>query len=157
MIWYSGLTALFDFLLARAAPVSLPSGLSVALRPLFPFRQALYVQDFPLKPAPLCTLFAGLGSTHKPATSPFFFYYLTLVLSSPLCPLLHLSFYLKLSGRNCFLSPVLSDCNRSRHLFLTGNDAADELARRIALLVPSAISISLCSLISRIHSCLFSD
>ena len=42
------------------------------------------------------------------------------------------------------------------HSFLPGNDAADELARRGALLAPSAIPCSL-SLISRIHSCLFSD
>ena len=35
MIWYSGLTALFLFLLARAAPAYLPTALSVALRPLF--------------------------------------------------------------------------------------------------------------------------
>ena len=42
------------------------------------------------------------------------------------------------------------------HSFLPGNDAADELARRGALLVPSAIPFGL-SLISRIHSCFFSD
>ena len=41
--------------------------------------------------------------------------------------------------------------------FLPGNDAADELARRGALLAPYAISYSLSPLISRIHSCLFSD
>ena len=68
-----------------------------------------------LKPAPFCKLFASLGSTNKSATSHLFFSYLTLVLSSPPCPLLHLSFYLKLfgrSGRNCHLSfPVLSDYN----------------------------------------------
>ena len=44
-------------------------------------------------------------------------FYLTLVLSSPPCPFLHLLFYLKLcgrSGRNCLLSPpVLSDYNGS--------------------------------------------
>ena len=44
-------------------------------------------------------------------------FYLTLALSSPPCPLLHLSFYLKLSGRNgrnCLLSPpVLSGYNGS--------------------------------------------
>ena len=43
------------------------------------------------------------------------------------------------------------------HSFLPGNDAADELARRGALLAPSAIPCSLSSLISRIHSYLFSD
>ena len=37
MIWYSGPTALFLFLLARAVPAFLPTALSVALRPLFPF------------------------------------------------------------------------------------------------------------------------
>ena len=42
------------------------------------------------------------------------------------------------------------------HLFLPDNNAADELARRGALLVPSAIPCGL-SFISRIHSSLFSD
>ena len=89
----------------------------MALRPLFPFRQAQYVQVFPLKPAPFCTLFAGLGSTNKSAISPLFPSCLTLVLSSPPCPLLHLFSYLKLcgrSGRNCLLSLfVLSGYNGS--------------------------------------------
>ena len=69
MIWYSGLTAVFLFLLARAAPAYLPTALIVAQRPLFPFQQAQFVQVFPLKPAPFCTLFAGLGSTNKSAIS----------------------------------------------------------------------------------------
>ena len=43
------------------------------------------------------------------------------------------------------------------HSFLPGNNAADELARWGALLVPSAIPCSLSPLISCIHSCLFSD
>ena len=43
------------------------------------------------------------------------------------------------------------------HSFLPGNAAADELARRVALLAPSAIPCSLSPLIFRIHSCLFSD
>ena len=43
------------------------------------------------------------------------------------------------------------------HSFLPGNDTADELARRGALLASSAILCSLSPLISRIHSCLFSD
>ena len=117
MIWYSGQTALFLSLLARAAPAYLPTALSVALRPLFPFQQAQYAEVFPLKPAPFCTPFAGLGSTNKSAISLLFSYYLTFVLSLPPCPLLHLSSYLKLcgrSGRNCLLfPPVLSGCNRS--------------------------------------------
>ena len=72
---------------------------------------------FPLKPAPFCTLFAGLGNTIKSAIFLLFFSCLTLVLSSPPCPLLHLSCYLKLcgrSGRNCPFSPsVLSGYNGS--------------------------------------------
>ena len=43
------------------------------------------------------------------------------------------------------------------HSFPPGNDAADELARRGALLAPSAIPCSLFPLISRIHSRLISD
>ena len=68
-IWYSELTALFFFLLARAALAYLPTGFSMALRPLFPSQQAQYAQVFPLKPAPFCTLFAGLDSTNKSAIS----------------------------------------------------------------------------------------
>ena len=73
--------------------------------------------SFSLKPAPFCTLFASLSSTNKSAISLLFSSYLTLVLSSPPCPLLHLSSYLKpcgRSGRNCLLSPpILSGCNGS--------------------------------------------
>ena len=53
-------------------------------------------------------LFAGLGSTNKSTTFLLFSFYLTLVLSSPPCPFLHLSFYFSLfgrSGKNCLLSP----------------------------------------------------
>ena len=42
-------------------------------------------------------------------------------------------------------------------LVSAGNDTADELARRRALLVPPAIPCSLSPFISRIHSSLFSD
>ena len=111
MIWCFEQTALFLFLLARAAPAYLPTALSVALWPLVPFEQAQYAQVFPLKPAPFCTLFAGIGSSNKSTTSVLFFSYLTLAMSSPPRPLIHFSLYRNLSsrsGRNCLLSPVPS-------------------------------------------------
>ena len=62
-------------------------------------------------------VFCCLSSTNNSAIFLFFSYYLTLVLSSPPCPLLHFSFNFKLcgrSGRNCLFSPpVLSDYNGS--------------------------------------------
>ena len=61
VIWTD--SSVFFFLLAKAALASLQTGLFVVLRPPFPFWQAQFVQVFPLKPAPFCTLFAGLAST----------------------------------------------------------------------------------------------
>ena len=160
MIWYSGLTALSLFLLERAALAYLPTALSVASWPLFPSQQAKHVQVFPLKPAAFCRLFAGLGSTNKSATS-------LLLLSNSRSVLATLS-----SSPSFLLSQTLWQIWQERsilyscsirlqwvpgHSFLPGNDAADELARRGTLLGPSAIPCSLSLLISRIHSCLFSD
>ena len=99
MIWYSGLTALLFFLLAKAAPAYLPTAHSMAaLRPPFPFRKAWFVQVFPLKPAPFCTLFAGLGSTNKSFTSH-------LLLSNSCSVLSSIFPFTIISGRNCLLSP----------------------------------------------------
>ena len=131
------------------------------MRPLFPFGQAQYVQVFPLKPAPFCTLFAGLGSINKSAISLLFSSCMTLVLSSPPCPLLHLSSYLKLcgrSGRNCLLfPPVLSGYNGSpdtrfsrETMRLMSWPDGERYLHPLQSLVVSP-------LISRIHSCLFSD
>ena len=156
-IWCSEQTALFLFLLAKAALAYLPTALSVASRPPFIFQQAQYAQIFPLKPAPSRTLFAGLGSTNKPAISLLFSSYLTLALSLLPCSL-HLSFYLNLCQKpfSLFSSSIRLKWVPG-HSFLPDDDAADELARRGALLVPSAMPCSLSSLISGIHSSLFSD
>ena len=161
-IWCFGLTALFILFLAKAALAYLPTALFVALRPLFPLRQVQYAQVFPLKPAPFCTLFAGLGSTNKSAISHLFSYYLTLVLSSPLCSLLHFSFLSQTLWQIWQKLSSLSSCTIRlqrvpRHSFLPGSDAADELARRGTLVVLTANPCSLSPVISRIHSCLFWD
>ena len=85
VLWTDGTV---PFFWAKAALAYLPTALSVALRPLFPFQQAQFVQVSLLKPAPFCKHFAGLISTNKSAISLLLSFYLTLVLSSPPCPLL---------------------------------------------------------------------
>ena len=103
-VWHSALfhkliSAGLSFFFALAyLPTAL--SLSVALSPLLSFQQAQYAQ-VPQK----LRHSASFCSTNKSAT----FSHLTLALSLPPCPLLHLFFYFKLSGRNCLLSPsVLS-------------------------------------------------
>ena len=110
MIWFSKLTALFLFLLAKADLVYWPTALFVALRLLFCNQQVQYVQVFPLKPAPFCTLFAGLSNTNKSAISLLQSdsRFVLASLSSP--P----SFILSQTLAETVLSPsVLSGCNRS--------------------------------------------
>ena len=98
-----------------------------------------------------------LISTAPTSLPLLFFSYLNLALSSP--P----SFFLPQSLWQIWYElSSLSSCSIRpqwvpRYSFLLGNDAADELARRRALLVPSVIPCSLFSLISHIHSYLFSD
>ena len=147
IIWYSGLTVLFLFLLAKAALTYLLTALSLVLRPLFPSQQAQYVQVIPLKPTPICMLFAGLGSTNKSVIS--------LLLLSDSCSVLA-----TLSSPPSFLLPQtlwqiwqelssLSSCSTRLqwvrgHSFLPNNDAADDLARQEALLAPSSSYLSSC-------------
>ena len=83
-------------------------------------------------------------------------YYLTLVLSSLPCPLLHLSSYLKLcgrSGRNCLLSHALSRYNGSPDTrFYRATTRLMSWPDGVCYLRPP-----LSLVVSRIHSCLFSD
>ena len=133
----------------------------MALRPLFPFQQAQYAHVFSQTSAPFCKLFVGLVSTNKSSIFLLFSSSLTLVLSSPPCPLLHLSSHLKLcgrSGRNCLLSPVLSGYNGSLDTrFYRGTTRLMSWPDGERYLRPLQFPCSLSPLISRIHSCLFSD
>ena len=160
MIWCFGMTAVFLFVLARAAPAFLPTAVAVALRPLFLFRQAQYVPVSPLKPAPFYVLFAGLGSTNKPATSLLLLSdsrsVLATVSSPPSFLLSQTLWQIWQEVSSLFYCSIRLQWVPG-HWFLPGNNSADELARRGALLAPSAIPCSLFALIYRIHSRLFSD
>ena len=155
MTWYSGQTALFLFLLVRAAPAYLPTALSVELRPLFPFQQAQYVQDFLLKPAPFCTLFAGLSSTNKPATSFLLLFNSRSVLATLSSPP---SFLLSQTLWQIWqeLSSVPSGYNGPPGIhFSRGTTRLTSWPGGERYLRPPQPLVA--SLISRIHSCLFSD
>ena len=127
----------------------------MAIRLLFPFRQAQYVLVFLLKPAPFCTLFAGHRSTNKSAISLLFLSDSRSALSS-IFPVISNSLA-HLAGTFFSLLLLYQAIMGPGHSFLPGNNVADELARWRRLLAPFAIPCSLSPLISRIHCCLFSD
>ena len=100
------------------------------------FRKVQFVQVFMLKPAPFCKFFAGLGSTNKSSISLLSESCFVLAV----CPLLRLSFYLKLWKKLSFFSSCTIKLQWvPGHSFLRGNYAVDELGRWGALLVPSAM------------------
>ena len=112
---------------------------------------------FLLKPAPFCMHFAGLSSTNKFAISLLLLsdsFSILATLSSPPSFLLPQSLW---QERSFLFSCSIRLQWVPGHSFIPGNNAADELAIRGALLPPSVIPCSLFPLISRIHFSLFSD
>ena len=91
VIWTNGLMALFLFLLAKAARSSLSTALPVALRLLFSFRQALYVQVFRRGLRHFAS--SPLVSAAPTSQSFLFSFSLTLALSSPPSFLLSLTLW----------------------------------------------------------------
>ena len=161
MIWYSGLTALFDFYLERTAPASLPTALC-GTEAIFSFSVGPVCSRFS---AETCAILHALCLSRQHQQVCHFSSLLLLsdsrfvltTLSSPPSFLLSQTLWQIWQGLSSLSSCFIRLQWIPRHLFLSRNDAADELARRGALLASSAISCSLCSLIFRIHSCLFSD
>ena len=84
----------------------------------------------------------------KSAIFPLFSYYLTLVLSSPPSFILSQSLWQICQELSFFSSCSIRLQLVPGHSFLPGNDAADKLARRGALLAPSAIPCGLSPLFS---------
>ena len=138
MIWYSGQTAVF--LLAKAALAFLPTALSVAT---LSFSAGSVCSSFS---AEACIILHALCWSGQHQQVCHF--------SSPPSSQTVWQIWQELSSLS-FCSIRLQRV--PRHWFLPGNDAADQLARRGALLAPSAIPCSLSPLICRIHSRLISD
>ena len=161
MIWYSGQMALFLFVVARAAPAYLPTALYVALRPLFSFSAGPVCSSFSAEARAILHALCWSRQHHKVC------HFSSLLLSDSRSVLATLSsppFFL-LSQTLWQIWQELSSLSSCfirlqwvpGHSFLPENNLADELARRGALLAPSAIPCSLSPLISHIHSRLILD
>ena len=155
-IWCSGLTAVF-FPFGNGGSGVLGNCSLCGTEATLSFLAGPVCSSFFAETCAFCKIFDGLGSTNKSATSLFLLsdsHSVLTTLSSPQSFLLPQFLWQELSS--------LSSCSirlhwAPGHSFFPENDTADELARRGALLVPSAILCGLSPLISRIHSCLFSD
>ena len=135
-------------LLAKAALASSPTAHFVALMLLFLFGKPNMLKFFHYSPRHYAS--SPLVSA-APTRLPLLFSSPSLRLS--FCPLLCLSFYLKLSGRNCPLfPPVLSDYNGSPDSCFSQGTTHLMCWPGRALLLSSVIPCSLSLLISRIHS-----
>ena len=156
MTWYSGQTALFLFLLARAAPAFLPTALC-GTEATLSFSAGPVCSSFS---AEACAILHALCWSRQHHKVCHFSSLLLLsdsrsvlvTLSSPPPFLLSQTLWQIWQKLSFFSTCSIRLQWVPGHSFLPGNDTADELARRGALLAPSAIPRSLSPLTSRIHS-----